>query len=266
MHSIEQLLQMANPVDALSQLQGQVKKSPADAKLRTLLFQLLAVLGQWERALVQLNVAGELAAANLAMVQTYREVINCEMLRKAVFNGHKSPLVFGEPEPWIALLQESVKLNAENLFAESTRLRDQAFDSAPITNGIINGSSFEWIADADTRLGPVLEAIVNGRYYWVPFSYISEIHIEEPADLRDLVWMPAHFVWANKGETVGFIPSRYPYSEDSPDALIQLARKTEWQEISENSYTGLGQRMLTTDKDDYPLFDIREIKFTPGTK
>jgi len=266
MQSIEQLLQMANPVDALSQLQGQVKKFPADAKLRTLLFQLLSVLGQWDRALIQLNVAGELAEENLAMVQTYREVINCEMLRKAVFNGNKSPLIFGDPEPWVALLQESVKLSSKSLFLEAKDLRNQAFDLAPITTGTINGISFEWIADADTRLGPILEAIVNGRYYWIPFSYISEISIEEPADLRDLVWMPAHFVWANKGEAVGFIPSRYPYSDDSPDALIQLARKTEWEEVSDDSYIGLGQKMLTTEKDDYPLFDIREIKFTPDNK
>ena len=36
-------------------------------------------------------------------------------------------------------------------------------------------SAFEWIADADDRLGPVLEAIVNGRYYWVPFERVRRI-------------------------------------------------------------------------------------------
>jgi type VI secretion system protein ImpE len=69
----EQHLQEGNLNEALIQLQNQVKKDPANAKLRTFLFQLLAVLGEWDRALTQLNVSGDLDAANLAMVQTYRE-------------------------------------------------------------------------------------------------------------------------------------------------------------------------------------------------
>lgn len=266
MDSIEQLLHTGNLADALKQLQDQVKKAPADAKLRTFLFQLLSVLGQWERALTQLNVAGELDNANLAMVQAYREVISCEVLRQEIFNGHKTPLIFGEPAPWVALLQEAVKLSADNKYTEASDLRAQAFDLAPVTSGTINGGSFDWIADADTRLGPMLETIINGRYYWIPFNHISEIHIEEPADLRDLVWMPAHFVWSNKGETVGFIPTRYPNSESSADTLIQLARKTEWEEIAADTFIGSGQRILATNQGEYSLLDVREIKLDSLTK
>lgn len=261
MNSVEQFLQSGNLKDALIQLQNQVKKDPANAKLRTFLFQLLTVLGQWERALTQLNVAGELDAANLAMVQTYREVIQCEVLRKEIFAGNKTPLVFGEPAHWIALLQESLKLKTENQIAEASKMCEQAFELAPVSSGIINNEPFNWIADAESQLGPILEAVINGKYYWIPFQQISEIQLDEPADLRDFVWMPAHFLWANKGEAFGFIPSRYPGSESSSDSLIQLSRKTEWIEIFENFYSGSGQRMLTTDNNDYPLFDIREIKF-----
>ena len=50
------------------------------------------------------------------------------------------------------------------------------------------------------RLGPVCEAIINGRYYWVPFDRLSRIDLEAPVDLRDVVWMPAHFQFANGGE------------------------------------------------------------------
>ncbi len=38
---------------------------------------------------------------------------------------------------------------------------------------------------------PVLEAMVNGKYYWIPFSRLASIVIEAPADLRDRVWLPA---------------------------------------------------------------------------
>ena len=70
---------------------------------------------------------------------------------------------------------------------------------APTASGTIDGKPFEWIADADPRLGPIMEAMVDGKYYWVPFTRLSRLDIEAPADLRDQVWMPAHFTWSNGG-------------------------------------------------------------------
>jgi type VI secretion system protein ImpE len=256
----EQYVREGKLDEALQALQTQVKKNPADPKLRTFLFQLLCVLGQWERALTQLNVTGDLDAENLPMVQTYREAIGCELLRKEIFLGKKSPLVFGEPTQWIALLQQALKLNAEHQYEQAQSLREQAFGLAPATQGSINDEPFDWIADADVRLGPVLEAIVNGRYYWIPFQQIQQIQIEQPADLRDVVWMPAHFVWANGGDAVGLIPTRYPLSEMAEDSLLRLARKTEWTQLSDSAFIGLGQRLLSTDQNDYALMDIRDIK------
>ncbi len=134
-----------------------------------------------------------------------------------------------------------------------------AFDKAPTTSGTLDGKPFEWIADADPRMGPVLESLVNGRYYWIPFHRIRDIRIEKPVDLRDVVWMPAHFAWSNGGEAVGLIPARYAGSESSEDGQIRMSRKTEWLERDAELYLGLGQRMLTTDAGEFPLMDIREI-------
>lgn len=245
--------------EALAQLQDQVRKQPNEAKLRVFLFQLLALNGQWDRALNQLNVCGNLDAANLAMVQTYREAIRCELLREKVFNGDTSPLVFGEPEQWIALLIEALKLSAQGKFAEAGGLRDQAFEMAASTSGSFNGKGFDWIADSDTRLGPVAEAIVNGRYYWIPFNRIAKIVIEAPVDLRDLIWLPVQFIWANGGSAVGLLPSRYPGSAHADDSALRMARKTEWLEPAEGHCFGLGQRIWVTDAADYPLFETREL-------
>ena len=196
-----------------------MRKKPADARLRVFLFQLLAVLGQWDRALTQLKVAGEMDAATLARcVQTYQEVLRCEVLRAEVFAGASTPLVFGEPAEWMALLlQAADSWSAEEKFEEARRLRDQAFEAAPATAAAIDDQPFEWIADADPRLGPLLEAIVNGRYYWIPFARLREIRIEKPVDLRDLAWTPALLTLANGGETVALIPTRYPGSESASD-------------------------------------------------
>ena len=80
----ELAIKEGDPQGALKLLSEQVRARPQDAKLRVFLFQLLCVLGQWQRAQNQLVVAGELDASTLAMVQTYREAIQCEQLRQDV--------------------------------------------------------------------------------------------------------------------------------------------------------------------------------------
>jgi type VI secretion system protein ImpE len=256
----EEALKSGNLDDAFADLQGRVKKDPADAKLRIFLFQLLALLGQWDRALTQLNVAGELDAANLAMVNTYREALRCEAFRAQVFAGNRAPLLFGDPGRWIALLVEALRLAATDRVQESQALRTEAFELAPMASGNIDGTVFEWVADADQRLGPVLEAIVNGRYYWVPFENIRTLVLEAPVDLRDLVWTPAQITWTNEGETVALIPTRYPGSESSEDDRIKMARQTEWSEQGSDLFIGLGQRMLATEAGEYPLLETRRIE------
>src|SRR5215470_6830204 len=103
----EQSLRGGDPTAALAHLQEQVRARPADPKLRIFLFQLLCVLGQWERALNQLKVASELDASALAMAQIYGDAVRCESIRDAVFEGKKSPMILGEPDEWLALLIES---------------------------------------------------------------------------------------------------------------------------------------------------------------
>jgi len=245
--------------ETLSRLQDKVRNEPANAKHRIFLFQLLAILGDWDRAVNQLNVLKEMAPETIPMVVTYREAIRCEKLRSEIFAGKRSPVIFGEPEEWTALLLESLRLTAGENFSQAEELRSQAFETAPTTAGTINGQPFTWIADADSRLGPIIEAIIDGRYVWVPFHRVRQIDIEEPADLRDSVWMPAQFVWANGGELVGLIPARYPETELSEDDQLMLSRKTEWIEASAETFCGRGQKMLATDAAEYGIMDIRQV-------
>jgi type VI secretion system protein ImpE len=244
---------------ALRQLQDEVRRQPADASLRVFLFQLLCVNGEWERALTQLNVAADLDAGALGMAQMYREAIRCEVLRSDVFQGKRSPVVFGQPDEWIALLVEALQAAAASKHAEARALRERAFEAAPASPGSIDDTPFEWIADGDMRLGPICEAVINGHYYWVPWSRLARLELDAPADLRDVVWMPARFFFGNGGDAVGVIPTRYPGSEASPDPLIRLARKTEWLDDGHDSFTGAGQRMLTTTAGEHPLMDVRAI-------
>lgn len=255
----EEHLKSGDLAATLSALQDKVRANPADAKLRIFLFQLLCVLGDWKRAITQLKLSGEMDPAALMMAQTYREGIICEVYREKVFRGEKDPMIFGEPEPWLALLIEAQKLLANGKTAEAARLRAEAFDAAPAVSGSVNGAPFNWIADADMRLGPVLEIVVNGRYFWLPFTQIAKLVIEPPADLRDAVWTAATLTLANGGEVVALIPTRYAATPEHGSDAAKLARATDWQDAGSATFTGIGQRLFATDVDDVALLDIREL-------
>ena len=257
--SPEALLAAGNPQAALEALQARVRERSADPKLRIFLFQLLCVLGQWQRALNQLEVCGELDAATLPMVNTYREALKCEAVREAVFAGKTTPMIFGRPQPWIASLVEALQADARGDAELGARLRADALGAAPATAGSLDGTEFEWIADADSRLGPVLEVVINGRYGWAPFSELTQVTIEAPADLRDMVWAPAQLTLLNGGQTVALVPARYPGTGSAADAALQLSRKTEWLEIGADQFRGLGQRLLTTNTVELGLLEARTI-------
>lgn len=254
----EELIRSGKLDEALAVVQSDVRKKPSDAKLRVLLFQLLAILGQWDRALTQLNVAAELDPLNLLMAQVCRVALQCEALRADIFSGGTTPVVLGQPPEWMGQLIQSNEFAAAGRADESQALREQAFDAAPAISGKINDEPFAWIADADQRLGPVMEAMVDGKYYWIPFSNIREIQIETPVDLRDVVWISANFTWVNGGTKFGLIPVRYPGSEKSSDYAIRMARKTDW--VTDGPLSrGLGQRELVTDQKEYAFLEVRSI-------
>lgn len=251
---------------ALSALKQDVRKAPRDPRLRTFLFQLFCITGEWDRALTQLTVASELDRLAIPMMSTYQVAIRCEVLREKVFRGERTPMVLGAPGEWLPLLIEANRLLASGQSDRAATLRDAAFDAAPVSAGAADGVAFEWIADADPRLGPVIEAIVDGKYYWIPFGQIRSIEIEPPVDLRDHVWMPATFRWVNEGQSVGLIPTRYPGSAGSADPGVMLAKRTEWiaAGVEDDGWMlGLGQRMFATDAGELALMDLRHLSLVP---
>jgi type VI secretion system protein ImpE len=249
--------------DELARVQKDVRAAPADEKLRTYLFQLLALQGQWQRALTQLQTCAQLSAKALPMAQTYREAIRCEALRADVFAGKRAPQILGEPPSWIGPLLEALQRLAKGDAKAARSLREAAFEAAPASAGSIDGVAFEWIADADSRLGPVCEVMINAQYYWVPIYRIRTLRIEPPADLRDLVWVSAHVTLANGGEHIALLPARYPGTETAASDALKLARRTEWSDAGDEAFVGVGQKMLATDAGEYALLDVREVDLNP---
>ncbi len=258
--SAEELLKSGDLDGALASLQDSVRGDAANARLRIFLFQLLCVRGEWKRAVAQLKVSAEMDKEAEPMAQTYREGIICEVYREKVFAGEKDPLLFGEPQEWMALIAEALKAQAAGKVEQAAEIRAKAFEAAPAVSGEINGERFEWIADADMRLGPLLEIVVNGKYFWMPFSAIESAMFEAPADLRDAVWTPVTVKLITGGEIVGLIPTRYAGTVAKGDPAEMLARATDWVDAGADTYVGTGQRLFATDTGDTALMDIRLLK------
>ena len=249
------------PLSQLAELQARIRKEPQRVDLRIFLFQVYCLQGAWAKAGAQLKVIEELDAEALPMVQTYRTALSCELLRRGVFAGTRTPLVLGDPRDWLAWLLEANRLLALGHVEQAQQWRDKAMAAAPAATGTANGEAFDWLADADSRLGPVLEAVLNGKYYWIPLERLARIEIEPPTDLRDMVWTPVTLTFTTGGSNVALVPTRYPGAEDLTDDRLRMARGTDWQAVGADTWIGHGQRMLVTDQAEYALLDLRLIEF-----
>ena len=263
MASIDLAMQFssADPLAHFDDLRKMIQKQPQRSDLRIFLFQIYCVQGEWMKAGTQLDVLLELDPSSKPMVETYREALRCEALRRDVFDGKRSPLVLGAPPDWLALMIEALRVDAEGRPDAAAELRARALEAAPATSGKLDDAPFAWLADADSRLGPVIEAIINGKYYWVPVSRLMRVEIDKPADLRDFVWTPATLTLENGAANVALIPTRYPGSEKETDQALRLARATDWREQPGGAWHGVGQRMLTTDQAETALLDVRVLTF-----
>ena len=73
--------------EALADAKGAVRAAPADVRLRRFLFQLHCILGNWEKALTQLQVLSDMDSESMMLASIFQPVIQCEFLRGEVFAG-----------------------------------------------------------------------------------------------------------------------------------------------------------------------------------
>ncbi len=247
--------------EAVASVKDAIRKSPADAKHRSVLFQLYCVQGEWEKASTQLKVVAEMDLESAMWAGVCEKVLACEAERREVFAGKKAATLFGEPPEWVGGIVESFRLGIEGQWEAAATSQAHALEIAPASAATLNGQEIEWVADADSRFGPLLEAYIEGKYYWIPFEHIREINLRARTHLMDSIWAPADFEWLNAGKASGYIPARYFGSEKSADGMIQLGRKTEWQPMAENFYVGLGHRVFAASTADFDLQQLKTLHF-----
>lgn len=246
--------------EEISAAMAAVRASPQAAAPRMALFQLACVVGDWERARAQLDTLAKLDPEYTLLARVYGRLIGAEATRRRVFAGAEQPVALGEPPAWLAMMAQALRLDDRGEAAGARALRERARQEAAARPGRIEDEDFAWAMDADPRLGPTLEVVVDGQYRWLALDGLRELRAEAPRAMRDLVWQPATLLLAGGGELGVFVPARYPGSELEEDDAVRLAKETRWIDRDGEQW-GLGQRVLTTDLGDHAFLDLRRLRF-----
>ena len=259
----EEALRSGDLSGALAAIKESVRAKPADGDLRLVLMHLAALSGEWEPAVKQLKLYGDLGTdeQRQLLVLTVTSLLDAETQRAAVFAGTREPLIFGDPLPWVAdLIQMHRHLLAGETGA-ALQCREKVTEAAESVPGTIDGKRLAWLGDTDSRFPAIFEAVIGGSYYWLPVQRLLGIRISEPKALRDLIWLPVTFLLTNGSDTPGFLCVRYPGSEKSENQDLALARGTVWDEPVPGLVKAVGQKVFTDGESDYSILEVRKLEF-----
>lgn len=256
---LSSILQQAGSITAaLAEAEARVRKNAGAFDARWQCFQWLCVLGDWPRALRQLQVAVRLAPDFSQSAYVYRDLIRAELLRREVFAGRREPGSLLPVPAWMMRLRDALTQASAGDLAAADASRQLALSEASAPPGMRDEVPFAWIADSDTRLGPTCEIVTAGRYAWLPFSQVRKLELAAPAGLLDLLWRPATVTLSDGVMTRGFMPVRYPGSEHGSDVL-RLAYETSWSNVGNTGVIAVGQRTWMTDAGDVAMLDVTSL-------
>jgi type VI secretion system protein ImpE len=257
----KQLIKEGRLAEARGLLIEAVKSSPADTNSRTLLFQIQAYSGEWEKARRQLEVIGTQDAKRETGIQVYLNLIQAETERIEVFEHRRSPSFLPEA-PGYAQRHESAWQQLMNQqYEEAASLFKELETRCAEISGTLNGKNFYGFRETDTCLTCFLEAFVHERYVWLPFEVLRELSLQAPQTLLDLLWAPAQ-VTTWDGLTLNcFLPVLYPASFRHADDRLKLGRMTDWTDLGSGFYQGVGQHVFQVGDEDIGILEIREAVF-----
>ncbi len=263
MISSKDLIKAGRLLEARKQLVEEVKASPGDMGKRTLLFQVLAFYGEWDKAERHLDMIAAQDSSRETGVQVFKNLVQAERERLEVSNlGRRPSFLPKSPVYTEKYFLAWQKLN-ENDVSEAEALFKEIEAERPLTSGTINGKPFTGIKDTDAFLSLFLETMVHERYVWIPFEDMRELVISAPKTLFDLLWIQARITtW--EGLTLNaYLPVLYPNSSLQKDDRMKLGRMSDWAPLGGPFAKGMGQHVFEIEDEDMAILEIREVLFKP---
>ena len=249
-----ELLRTGRLSEAIERVAEDVKAKPGDLAARTFYFELLALNGDLDRAVKQLDV---LASSTDGMGAFYAGAIQAERERRNFFHGGPRPRVLREP-PYASAYLEAVEHHAAGK-SEAAMERLQSAESERSARALLNGGEVHELNDSHDLLGPFLELVIDNHYVWAPWDAIQSLTIPEPRYLRNTVWTPAALTLrsGDQGEVLLF--SLYVDSHVQEED-VKLGRRTIWEQSSAGYTIAYGQKVIAADDRDWPILEIRNVE------
>ena len=261
MPNAKELLQQGELTAAIDQIISEVKARPTDTSARIFLFELLCFAGELDRAEKQLNVIATQSTSAELGVLAYRNCLKAERERRQLWKDGTPPHFLSEPPPYVDLQLDAIKKTIAGDFAAARELLDQAEAQRPDSLCLCDGEEiYDW-RDLDDFTASVLEVIVKDEFVWLPIEQIRTLTIAAPETLRDLLFVPVQVETVDGTLGQFFAFTLYAGSGVSPDNLIRLGRKTEWNPLSEDLAHGTGLKIWMLGDDDKTIFEVKKIEF-----
>ncbi|MDR2260471.1 MAG: hypothetical protein LBE06_05955 [Azoarcus sp.] len=242
----------------IEQISVAIRAEPLKASHRLALAQLRLVQGEYQKALQQLQLACQFDAELAPEAQLIRMLVRAEQTREAVFAGKILPDLLAPAPAWLESMIEALRQSGE----EAARARRAALAAAPASKGNHGEgppAAFEWIADGDERLGPMIEIILGGTYYWAPFEIVESLRIPPPKRAMELVWAPVDLKLTGHPAKIAYMPTRYPSPARGDSDARLTGAETVWHESPGGTWYGAGRRVWYVDGEALDMFAVGRI-------
>lgn len=258
----KELIRAGKLGEARARLVEEVKAAPGDAGRRTLLFQVLCLLGEWDKASRHLDTVAVQDIKSEVAAQLYRNLLHAEKEREEVFTAGRRPGFMPEMPPYAeAFFQMRERASAGRIEEAQSAFAD-FFEKIPLSSGTLNGRPFTGFRDTHSFLAPFLETFVHDRYVWVPVAAVRELTLPPPKTLFDTIWITCHLTtWEGLAMNC-CLPVLYPLTSRHLDDRVKLGRMTDWTSLGGSFVSAAGQHVFEVGEEDVNLLEIRELVFS----
>jgi len=246
--------------EAIAAANAAVRAAPAELGPRVLLAELLLFDGNFERADVILDAAGDIDPAATLIVAEFRQLLRAEMARRQLRRDGRVPEFLGEPTPALsAVLAARVAFRAGELDEAAAHVA-QAEALRPRVAGRHASAAFDDLRDAcDLHAGFVEVLTTTGKYFWVPTERIESAIFHPPLRPRDLYWRRVTMTVQAGPDGEVYVPAIYG-NDDTQEPAAKLGRVTDWTEHP-GLVIGIGQRILVVGEEALALQSITDLEF-----
>ncbi|MFO1052656.1 MAG: type VI secretion system accessory protein TagJ [Planctomycetota bacterium] len=243
---------------AIEAMNAEVRSNPADPDRRSFLADMLCIVGNFDRADVQLDAIAKTLPGAVTTVALIRQLVRAEQWRQQCFKEGRVPEFLAQPDEHIQLrLRALVELQGGDV-ARASATAEEAEAIRPALRGSCDGKRFDDLRDCDDITAGVFEVLTStGKYYWVPADRVIRLELRPIERARDLVWRRAGMEVRGGPDGEVYIPAIY--APAPAEAAARLGRTTEWTETT--PVRGIGLRTFLVGEETLTLPQVQVIEF-----